>query len=724
MTFSILFQNKPCNKNSNEKANQILVEIKGEPIKVGNAPTPSNKIDIGKLDWADAKFDKNLQAIDFTKITAEELKKILDETVNHSNCPLGSFYVSSKGCVSFENFAIVPQTPNKVDIEAIFNQPLPNISTEKLVQNPDGERGGSGAVLYIDPSKILQTDTGGSSAGDSMKMHHFLMSQGSPEEVNMEIRAVDEGEIPSIANSLETSVLKTSPNLTANSFLLNITSPEAIKALQSGFNVEDLLKILQLEFVDSRRSSPTSNSTEAGIVVHPRITKETVPLKLLLKLPGQVIKSTNGLKIEGDSLPIKMLMEKPEDVSTADIKSDQSRRSQIDADKLKVNLNWEADKSGSIIPKMIVRKGSIVDAVTTPRMNDVDLLLKGKTPGMLRMSSEQKPLKIEVPLDILEKLQGAVDIPSLSKLALSMTGEGRPASMKTVDLKFPLEFLQNSLKTSSSVDLDEGSSASSNVGFKLPSDFLQKSISGSFIAPNAMKMGLKLSGDGLLKTAGKNSANVELSRLSSRKNSEDNNLKANIDAGKFVDLVNPMNFLRDKAEKLETTSTRPETKKKIRGKKTAFVVHELPLISRKSAEGDKEVTEPPKVETTVEATTVGSTTQKRLIPKIMEAGKEALKSKKKVLSIMFPQIFSGRRNFAQNLNDQSGNNFPRPEIRFHSVDQKTLARNMHDEDITTPVSTSSAEIDTTNHPLSSSKSSNEAEITTFENIVKDDLTFT
>lgn len=724
MRFSI-FQNKPCNKNSNDKTNQMLVEIKGQPIEIGNAPTPANKIDIGKLDWTDAKFDKNLNGIDFSKITAEELKKILDETVNHSNCPLGSFYVSSKGCFSFKNFGIVPQTQNSIDIDAIFNQPLPSVSMENLVKNPEGD--GEGSVLYIDPTKILQVNPKENKKENpdegSMNMHRYIMSRGNPAGGNILINEIDEGEIPRIVSTLEKNVLQPSTDFFPTNFMLNLTSPKVTKIIQSAINNEgfsEWFKNLQLDLGDIRRSlqKNISHSTGDPVIIHPRTVKETVPIKLSLRLPGKIVKSPEELKIEGKTIPFKLVMKGPEDSSTSSEISgsveplnilNHSRKILIDVDKLKVNMKGEGTKSsdtaGSFYPDMKLsvplQKQSLSGSVNTPN----GLHLEGDSLGSLKTSSSLQPFNIEIPLEFLQKaLQGSLDMPGISKLGFTLDGEkSRPSktsgSVKTVNMKLPvgqmsLERFSPDLKLDGESSNSPGKSTFfKTVDIKLPFEFLKKSLAGSFIVPNSNKLGfiLKTDGSGSSETSG--SLKIPLESNHSSRKSSGNNPEAVVDSKPILNFVNPFKFLGTKIEgaaETQGTTTKDPAPKVLHGKKQAFFVHEIPLLGRKSADGDKTTTQTPTTEAETEATTIESTTRYRLFPKIAEAGKEILKTNKKVLSIFMPQIFSGRRsatpnspNLKENINEIM-NNVPRPEFVFQSVDGKTLADNLLDEDATTP----------------------------------------
>lgn len=152
-------QVEPCNKKPNpEKSstrektiqNQIFLQFfdgngtrvernrevsENEDENNQNSLPTTPKIDIGKLNWTDAKFDRNLKSIDFKKITVEEFKKILDDVLKNSNCPPGSFYDAQKGCLSIDNFGHVPETSPTVDIEAIFNKPLKGISNASNIGN-------------------------------------------------------------------------------------------------------------------------------------------------------------------------------------------------------------------------------------------------------------------------------------------------------------------------------------------------------------------------------------------------------------------------------------------------------------------------------------------------------------------------------------------------------------------------------------------------------------
>ena len=109
--------------------NQTSVEINRQPLKIANekveivANAPAT-IDIGKLNWKDASFDKSLNPKELGEITVDEIKSILDEQVKSSNCPSGSFFEPRVGCIDIKHFLEIPRMKSFVDIDAIFSSPL------------------------------------------------------------------------------------------------------------------------------------------------------------------------------------------------------------------------------------------------------------------------------------------------------------------------------------------------------------------------------------------------------------------------------------------------------------------------------------------------------------------------------------------------------------------------------------------------------------------------
>lgn len=685
MTFRI-FQNKPCNKDPNARLNQILFEIKGQPIEIGNALTPANKIDIGKLNWTDAKFDKSLNGIDFTKITTEELKKILDETVNHSNCPLGSFYVSDKGCISFKNFGIVPQTPNAIDIDAIFNQPLPSISADKFVETPKGDGTGSGSVLYIDPSKILQIDSGENQKetpdGDIMKLHHLIMSRGNLDVENVPEHRIDEGEIPSLASSLE-NISKPSTDLFSTDWMLNFSSPKISNLVQSALDIEgfnELMKNLQLEMGDIRRSlqenMTRSSATGEPVIIQPNIIRETVPMKLSLKLPGKVVGSPNEFKIEGGTLPIKFIMQKPEELLKSSVEVlNQAPKLTIDVNKF-VDMVGDAPKLSEVskiseLPLEFQKKFS--GSIITPNLLGASLRLEGESQP--ERSSVHQPFNIKIPFELLQKaLQGSIDGPNMSVLGLTMDAKGSAStdntgSFKTVNLKLPIEFpsirSDGNVVNGETFKSSEKSSYSEPFEMELPLDILQKSLEGSNFLSDLTKLNLNLSP--------KSSGSLEAS----------NSLRS-------VNSNSPeVNNLSEKPAVMPETTKKSSKPKLLRGNKQAFLVHQVPLISRKFSAGDESTVQPETTAAEASTTTMKPTTAYHFIPKISEAAKQIMSTPKKVVSIFLPGLFPGRRTSGRNSANpkdniaKNVNNIPNPELRFKPVEGKTLSDSLHDEDEST-----------------------------------------
>ncbi|CRK93770.1 CLUMA_CG007298, isoform A [Clunio marinus] len=131
-------------KKKTKNQNQIFAQIfdrnqtSVEPSKVGNefvggTQQTTPKIDIGKLNWTEASFDRHLKSVDLSKITVSELKKILDEKIEEeSNCPAGSFHDASKGCVSVKHLPSVSEIPNKNDIKPSLNKPMEQTTNQNI----------------------------------------------------------------------------------------------------------------------------------------------------------------------------------------------------------------------------------------------------------------------------------------------------------------------------------------------------------------------------------------------------------------------------------------------------------------------------------------------------------------------------------------------------------------------------------------------------------------
>lgn len=310
--------------------NQTSVENERQPIGIEVFSQAPPKIDIGKLNWTDASFDKTLNGIDFGKITAEELNKILDQSLKQSNCPLGSFFEEGKGCVSIDTLSVVPSTPNTVDIEAIFNQPLkefPDLKPRGRIINGDMkievESAGENAEQLLDLiSKLKSNGTSSIGMGTVAQMKIGDLSNHIPKSIDgagekLEIDSfVDEGEIASAGSLLKSSLSEPArdafgsgkimlniekPNFEIMSNLPDELNPSLTQKLQ--LNVGDIQKYLQQEL-------KISNGTDDAIVVEPQIIKETIPLKMSLRSSetGETSNFFQPLKI---SLPFQFI-QKPQ----------------------------------------------------------------------------------------------------------------------------------------------------------------------------------------------------------------------------------------------------------------------------------------------------------------------------------------------------------------------------------------------------------------------------
>lgn len=305
------------------------------------------------MNWTDANFDRNLKAIDFTKITAEELKRILDEVVKHSNCPFGSFYDARKGCISLDTFGLVPEAPRVIDIEALFAQPL---ETSKVVEKSGGKDGSvkkevegkdvkKGSVKKelegVEGSVDFETNT----LETLLNLLHQLSSSKTPKDkvslsvsssrtngtegriakVEEVITGIDEGEIPIVFQSGNKSVLRPLMEITRTSPEIVAVTQKIVETPESSVEIKidesDAPHAVELEMEDVLRNYPPAVALEMGnvlrsvlqnmsvqnaagntVVVEPRIIKETFPMKMkLMKNSGKVTKKLKPLKLSIES---------------------------------------------------------------------------------------------------------------------------------------------------------------------------------------------------------------------------------------------------------------------------------------------------------------------------------------------------------------------------------------------------------------------------------------
>lgn len=357
------------------------------------------------MNWTDASFDRNLKAIDYTKLTAEELKKILDEVILRSSCPLGSFHHEEKGCITIEKFGLVPELPNVIEIEALFNRPLGSseiagndreetqamkngnsyieVVNEKEGDDKDTEGGGEGPeegfieVIGENVGEVgiegsngesdgtfeasigelegqyggsVEISTDGESEGsiielDSLSLPHAvkmgidphkliisskLANTGELGSYDLELEkllnqhqldlkenldklneleiAVDEGEIPTIASITKEIDEIPSEHLKINLNAENqLTMPSGILKI-SGMDGNGKLELSMDAFKKTflQKMNILNATVDDAIIVQPQITKETVPVKVTMKLPGQVLgaaKTVNPIKF---NLPLQI----------------------------------------------------------------------------------------------------------------------------------------------------------------------------------------------------------------------------------------------------------------------------------------------------------------------------------------------------------------------------------------------------------------------------------
>lgn len=250
-----------------------------------------------------------MKAVDFSKITAVELKRILDEVVKHSNCPLGSFYDARKGCISLDTYGLVPEAPKIIDIEALFAQPLPSDKIDK--KEEDGSididiKTRESLLLLLNQlnklrnSKTIQTSEASSQETESQ-------SNGNVNKTEEVVGGIDEGEIPIVIQSGGENAMRP---------VMEIESPDIVVAKQKALKLpsgsvemkieSDVPNGIELEMGNVMRNVLQNMSVQkaAGnrVVIEPRIVKETFPMKMkLIKNSAKVTKKFNPLKLSLES---------------------------------------------------------------------------------------------------------------------------------------------------------------------------------------------------------------------------------------------------------------------------------------------------------------------------------------------------------------------------------------------------------------------------------------
>lgn len=443
--------------------NQTSVGINRQPFRVASEIVPQKtfEIDIGKLNWTDASFDRNLKAIDFTKITAEELKTILDEVILRSSCPLGSFYQEEKGCITIEKFGVVPELPNVIEIESLFNRPLGSLEiagndrvgtqtmkngnayievvkekegddketegggegpeegdievirenvgevdiegsngesegsngeSEVSIETPEesnGSFGGSFEItsnrepegssiesdssalshsvkMGIDPHKLIISAKSGNTGElvlhdlelENLLNQHQIDLQQNLDRLNEFEIAVDEGEIPTIA-----SITKEIDELPSEHLKINMNAENQLTMPSGVLKISDFDGNGKLELsLDAFKKTFLQqmnilNATEDdAIIVEPQIIKETVPVKFMMKLPGQVLGAAKAVK------PIKFNLPQ------------QRSQGQVKGSTMVINtpsLTASGKKFGNVVMKLRNEGGRVIDEELVQRFKNI-----------------------------------------------------------------------------------------------------------------------------------------------------------------------------------------------------------------------------------------------------------------------------------------------------------------------------------------------------------------
>lgn len=690
--------------------NQTSATINSQPLEIGNVPPTPPKIDIGKLNWTDASFDKSLKAIDFSKITTQEFQKILDETLKHSSCPQGSFYDSSKGCISFENFGIVPQSPRSIDIDALFNRPLISISSEKE-KSPESFAG----------SLNLETENSGKLFELLSKLDFSKLSIDQLKGISMMMKNYsphsDLGKLSDMLpkfDFIEGSPKQVEQNFTAEANQLETSNSEIFSEKLPKLDISKLSSDQLNQISTVMENQQPSRSSEKLLEIHPnldtnKLTQEQI--KQILMMIENQLQSSNS----------KTILEKLPEVGSSKLSAEQLQQilmmilenhlpssisaklpemlPKLDSSKLaqqlkqvsmvKENFLFKSPEDvAHKIKEFQIDEGEIPTIFEQMKSNMLEPMPVLISEDHLPSAEEQnlKPqsgvwskasgVQMEINPDLDGRLQLMFGTPNRT-LQQRMKGDTmsiHPQIIKeTVPIKMSMRIPGNVFKSHETVD------EMLPININLPFDFLKHPKEQSAISVNSPKL------NGL-----KNDVSSAFISFGEMGKAVGDKLAARFQHSVESQAETQEDKLAHTNEKVETASEHYEPPK-VRGKQ-AFFIHEVPLISRKSAEKEniaEVTTKTAPMETATSATASNPTIGfPFLIPKLVESGKDIMATKNKVLSNFFPRLFNGRRFASPEQTNEKENveeiikNVPRPKIVYNSVEGKTLAENL-DEIATT-----------------------------------------
>lgn len=629
------------------------------------------KIDIGKLNWRDASFDKNVGAKALGKITAEEMKRILDEVMKLSHCPPGSFYDQSKGCIEFENFRPTQATKNSVEIERFFNQPLQQIKLSDRYKNDErGETKDQRNILMMQsfPTKNKETET-----------QNFEMIFKSLEKLSRDKNVAAE-----INEQLKTVLGLIENNLKSkNDGEVKDEKPTSVQKKQLNLT-EKLPKDFEAALISVGTKNEALNQPEDDVGETRTMYSSWIePSSSWMNLVGADSKPSMVMKSSNPQVN-EVSFEAPFEVNGAVGSENHSLVNPVGWKNIhnttsfnftSPQINVERTESDSRVFEKF--DAEPVEQVTNSK--DLGVKIEPKVKEMI-------PIKIML---------------NIPKDKFYETAE------EPMKINFPLQFMQDSTtdsKRSAAINMPDIQKLESNLQNLLQNAFVSYGNSGK-------------EGSDSIKAQVKNAAKVSGESYL--------DLPMHLKLHGELDSVSNDDKLHEQTENY----SRPEPKKS--AVKKAFLVRDVTFKSRKFADQPTDVahTEVPHTEipqTEVPHTQAPHETHaarngtakleelKHLIPNIVDSGKNILKEKKKIFSSFLPKFFSIRRSGA-GVEGTDGKEdpeavlkYPRPSIVYDSISGKSLNDYLHQDEESVENTNSTGTVLETSNNFSDSVSSTTA----------------